>query len=131
MSSYEEKIIKILKKDRIKFEREKTFSDLSRGHLRFDFEIYAPGGRVLCEVNGEQHYRRVNKFQKTYSEFLAQQERDRKKISYCLARNIPLYVIPFWELDSINSSTDLFNPKYLARNRWKNDKDWKNFRNKK
>ena len=34
MSSYEEKVIKILKKEKIKFQREKSFSDLKRGKYR-------------------------------------------------------------------------------------------------
>ena len=39
MSSYEEKIIAILKRGKIKFQREKTFSDLRKGKYRFDFFI--------------------------------------------------------------------------------------------
>ena len=119
MSSYEEKIIKILKKEKIKFQREKSFSDLKKGKYRFDF--YIPnfnGAPVIIEVNGEQHYRQVKKFQKTRQDFLAQKERDRKKISYCLAHRIDLYIIPYWDIDKINSAKDLFNPTYRARSRW-------------
>ena len=119
MSSYEEKIIKVLKKEKIKFQREKTFSDLRKGKYRFDF--YIPnyhGAPVLIEVNGEQHYKQVKKFQKTRRDFLAQKERDRKKISYCLAHRIDLYIIPYWDIDKINSAKTLFNPTYRARSRW-------------
>lgn len=119
MSSYEEKIIKVLRKEKIKFQREKTFSDLRKGKYRFDF--YIPnyhGAPVLIEVNGEQHYKQVKKFQKNRRDFLAQKERDRKKISYCLAHRIDLYIIPYWDIDKIDSAKTLFDPAYKARSRW-------------
>jgi hypothetical protein len=52
------------------------------------------------------------------------QGRDMRKISYCLAHKIPLYIIPFWEIDNIKRAEDLFQPKYLARDRYKNFTDW-------
>ena len=118
-SSYEEKIIKILKKEKIKFQREKTFSDLKKGRYRFDF--YIPninGAPVILEIHGEQHYKQVKKFQKTRQDFLAQKERDRRKISYCLAHGIALYIIPYWDIDKINCLKDILNPAYRARTRW-------------
>ena len=119
MSSYEEKVIKILKKEKIKFQREKTFFDLKKGKYRFDFFIpNYKGAPLLIEVNGEQHYHQVKKFQKTRQDFLKQKERDRKKISYCLAHRIDLYIIPYWDIDKINSAKDLFNPMYKARSCW-------------
>lgn len=123
MSSYEEKIIKILRKEKIHFEREKSFSDLKKGKYRYDF--YVLGGRpCLIEIQGAQHYGFVKKFYKTQTDFKKAQERDRRKISYALAHNIPLYVIPYWEVDNLNSATDIFNEKFRARDRWKNDRDW-------
>lgn len=119
MSSYEEKIIKILKKERVKFEREKSFKNLARGKYRYDF--YLPnykGKTCIIEVHGEQHYKRVKKFQKTERDFRAQKERDRRKISYCLAHRIDLYIIPYWDIDKIQSVNDLMNPIYKARSRW-------------
>lgn len=125
MSSYEEKIIKILKKEKIKFQREKTFSDLKKGKYRFDFFIpNYKGAPLLIEVNGEQHYRQVKKFQKTRQDFLKQKERDRKKISYCLAHRIDLYIIPYWDIDKVNSIQDLLNPIYKARSRWHCDSSY-------
>ena len=54
MSKYEDVVISILKKERIKFLREKTFSDLKHGLFRFDFYILdlncAP---AIVEVDGE------------------------------------------------------------------------------
>ena len=54
------------------------------------------------------------------------QEHDRRKISYCLANDIKIYIIPFWEIDKITTAQDLFNDKFLARSRWKNDEELKN-----
>lgn len=124
MSSYEEKVIKILKKEKIRFQKEKTFSDLKKGKYRFDFFIpNYKGAPLLLEVNGEQHYKQVKKFQPTRKDFLAQKGRDRRKISYCLARGIALYIIPYWDIDKIQKAADIFQKKYLATSRWKNDLD--------
>lgn len=60
MSSYEEYIIKILKKEKIKFIREKSFQDLKRGLFRFDF--YVPNyenSAIIIEVDGEQHFKPI------------------------------------------------------------------------
>lgn len=127
-SKGEEKIIGLLKKSHYKFEREKRFGDLKRGLYRFDF--YVQGGRptpCVIEFNGAQHYVQLTHFQATAREFKAQQERDRRKISYCLAHNIPIYIIPYWEIDNIHTAADLFKEKYRAKDRWKNDRDWKKF----
>lgn len=130
MSKGEEKIIELLQKGRYKFEREKRFKDLKRGLYRFDF--YVVGGRAIpcaIEYQGEQHYQYVDKFYSSRAEFEAAKERDRRKISYCLAHNIPIYVIPYWELENIHTAADLFNPRFRATSRWKNDQDWQKRQN--
>ena len=54
MSSYEEWVIKILKKSKISFQREKTFKDLAQGLFRFDFYISnLNGAPAIIEVDGE------------------------------------------------------------------------------
>lgn len=54
MSKYEDSIISILKKEQIKFLREKTFSDLKHGLFRFDLYILNLGGMpVIIEIDGE------------------------------------------------------------------------------
>ena len=54
MSKYEDSIISILKKDQIKFIREKTFSDLKHGLFRFDLYILnLNGAPAIVEVDGE------------------------------------------------------------------------------
>ena len=54
MSSYESQIMKKIKKEKIKFYREKTFSDLKHGLFRFDFYIFdLHGAPAIIEVDGE------------------------------------------------------------------------------
>lgn len=127
-SKGEEKIISLLKQGKYKFEREKRFKDLKHGMYRFDF--YVVGGRpknCIIEVQGEQHYKYIAKFYRSRAEFMAAQERDRRKISYCLANNIPIYVIPYWELENLTSADEIFTEKFRARSRWKNDQDKRKF----
>ena len=130
MSRYEEQVLTLLQKGRYKFEREKRFSDLKHGLYRFDF--YVVSGRAtpcVIEVQGEGHYQYIDKFYRSRAEFEAAKERDRRKISYCLAHNIPIYVIPYWELDNLHTAADLFNPRFRAASRWKNDQDWQRQQN--
>ena len=118
-SSYEEKIIQILKQSGIKFQREKTFSDLKGGSFRYDF--YLPALNICIEVDGEQHFKQVNRFQKTRTDLLKQKEHDRIKNSYCLAHNIPLYRIPYWEIKNLTIAPLLFQNKFKVTSKWHND----------
>lgn len=124
MSKGENKIVDLLNQARIRFEREKTFSDLKHGKFRFDFLIHVHGTDCIVEFNGEQHYEYVGKFYRDKTEWRQAMGRDMRKISYCLAHNIPLYIIPYWEIDNIKCADDLFQPKYLARDRYKNYTDY-------
>lgn len=130
MSHYEEKIVTLLKRDKIKFEREKRFSDLRNGRFRFDFYVYVQGGPAVIEAQGEQHYQFVSRFYKSRKDFMAARERDRRKISYCLANQIPIYIIPYWEIENLTCAADLFQERFRAKTRWKNDVDFQNFKNK-
>ena len=130
MSHYEEKIVTLLKRGKIKFEREKRFSDLRNGRFRFDFYVYIQGGPVIVEVQGEQHYQFVSRFYKSRKDFMAARERDRRKISYCLANQIPIYIIPYWEIENLTCAADLFQERFRAKTRWKNDVDFQNFKSK-
>ena len=119
MSKGEDKIIRLLRASNIKFEREKTFADLRGGKFRYDF--YLPLYNILIEVDGEQHFKQVKVFLMICSDFLKQQENDRRKNSYALANNIPLIRIPYWELDNLNNFSDLFQKKFLVVSKWHND----------
>ena len=131
MSNLEEMIMKVLKKDKVYYEREKTFQDLRQGKYRFDFYCpYAPGGPSVIEVQGPQHYYQIAKFHKTRQEFLSAKERDRRKINYCLGNGIRLYCIPYWDIKCISCADQIFSTKYRAVSQWKNDNDWKEFSKK-
>lgn len=116
MSGYESYFIQLFKKERVSFVREKTYKDLKNGAFRFDF--YLNNFDVLVEVDGEQHFKPV------YGRpaFLKGQEHDRRKNSYCLAKGIKLYRIPYWEIKNITKVEQIFNEKFLVKNRWHNDK---------
>ena len=116
MSGYESYFIQLFKKERISFVREKNYKDLKNGAFRFDF--YLNNFDVLVEVDGEQHFKPV------YGRpaFLKGQEHDRRKNSYCLAKGIKLYRIPYWEIKNITKVEQIFNEKFLVKNRWHNDK---------
>lgn len=118
-SSYELKVINILKENNLIFEREKQFKDLHYGYYRFDFFI--PNMNIIIECDGEQHFCYSKKFHKKREDFLKSQERDRRKNSYCLANDIRLYRIPFWEFENIKTFSDLTQNKFLVRNKWHND----------
>ena len=119
MSKYEDKVISLLKAAQIAFYREKTFKDLKHGLFRFDF--YLPnlqGTPAIVEVDGEQHFKPIY----GRREFMKGQEHDRRKNSYCLANNIPLYRIPYWEVFKLQSSLDIFTEAHRVKDRWHNDK---------
>ena len=122
MSSLEKLIYDLLTKAKIPFQQEKIFKDCYNGFYRFDF--YLPTKNVIIEINGAQHYELVKQFYKSRSEFTKAQERDRRKISYCLAHDIKLYIIPYWDIENIKSINDLFLDKYRARDKLHNDNTW-------
>ena len=106
MSSFELKVARILTKNNINFIREKTFYDLKKGLLRFDF--FLPKERILIECDGEQHFTQVKFFQRKRKDFTQAQERDRIKNAYCLAHQIPLFRIPYYDESKIKNLSDLF-----------------------
>lgn len=118
-SQLEITIVKILNKEHIQYIREKTFSDLRKGKYRFDF--YLPEYNICIECDGIQHFQQQKFFQKTKRDFQATQEHDRRKNSYCLARGIKLYRIPYFKIDLIKNFDDILNPNFLVTSRWHND----------
>lgn len=129
MSKGENKITDLLNQARIYYIREKTFKDLKHGTFRFDFYIPDLQGRdCIIEFNGEQHYQYVGKFYKNQIEWRQALGRDMRKISYCLANNIQLYIIPYWEINNIKTVFDLFQPKFRAKDRYKNYTDFETYK---
>lgn len=123
MSSFEKIVYHILVESGIQFEQEKQFKDLYNGLYRFDF--YLPATKTAIEVNGLQHYTFTKQFYSNRSDFLKALERDRRKISYCLANDIKIYCIPYWEIGNIQEINDLFQDKFLARSKFHNDEVWR------
>lgn len=128
MSKGEDKITGLLRKAGIRFVREKTYNDLRQGRFRFDFYIPNLYGRdCIIEYNGEQHYQYVGKFYKNQIEWRQAQGRDMRKISYCLAHNIALYIIPYWAIDDITKPQQLFDERFRAKDRYKNFTDYETY----
>ena len=119
MSSLEKKVYDLLIEGHFYVEREKIFKDCYNGLYRYDF--FLPEINTLLEVNGEQHYIPTKRFYKNKTEFSKAQERDRRKISYALARGMKLYCIPYWEIDNLKTPNDLFAQKFLAQSKFHND----------
>lgn len=87
----------------------KKFEDLKK--YSFDFSVIINNQMVLLEVQGRQHYEEVEVF----DSLEIQQERDKVKREYCLANNIPLIEIPYWEIDNIDNFLQLKFNDYLAK----------------
>ena len=128
MSQLEEHISSILKAEQITHTREFQFRDLRQGLYRFDF--YIPSTNTCIEVNGVQHYIYSSHFYNSKSDFSKAQERDRRKIAYCLAHNIRLYIIPYWDIEHIHTSSDIFQEKYLAHSKFHNDETYRSQKTK-
>lgn len=123
MSTFERLVRSILDRSGVQFEQEKQFKDLYNSLYRFDF--YIPSIPAVIEVNGMQHYVYTKQFHANRSDFLKAQERDRRKLAYCLANNIKAYCIPYWEMGNINTINDIFQDKFLARSKFHNDEVWR------
>ena len=124
ISQGEQKIISILRAENISFVREKSFEEAVRvAKCRFDF--YLPEKNILLEYQGIQHYEYSAFFFKKKSDFTKAQERDRLKASAALSMRIPLYCIPYWDLDNLKNFEDLVKPEYLVRSKFHNDDAWR------
>lgn len=121
-SSYELKVVQILRAEGIHFIKEKAFKDWRK---LYKYDFYIPnykGQPILIEVDGQAHFKRIPFFHKRERDFMAQQERDRRKNNYALAHNIPLYRIPYWEMEKISAFKDIINnPKFLVKSSWHTD----------
>lgn len=124
ISQGEKKIISILRAAGVDFVREKSFKEAVRvKNCRFDF--FLPQKNILLECDGAQHFIFNPRFFKNQSEFLKSQERDRMKNSAALAMGIPLYRIPYWDLEKLKNFEDLIKPEYLVRSKFHNDEAWR------
>jgi hypothetical protein len=126
MSKGEDKITKLLNSARVPYDREITVPRLTGkkgAPLRFDFGIYQNKKLILLiEFDGEQHFQYSPHFNKSKSNFLYRCGCDRKKNEWALKNNVLLYRIPFWELDNINTFSDLLQNKFKVTSIYHNDR---------
>jgi hypothetical protein len=126
MSKGEDKITKLLNFARVSYSREITVPRLTGkkgAPLRFDFGIYQNKKLILLiEFDGEQHFQYSSHFNKSKSDFLYRCGCDRKKNEWALKNNVLLYRVPFWELDNINTFSDLLQNKFKVTSIYHNDR---------
>lgn len=96
-SSFEEHIVYILNKYKIKFIEQYTYDNCIgvRGVNKMPFDFYLPDYNVLIEADGQHHFE--VKFGRTESEFMDTQHNDIIKTNFCAENNIPLIRIPYWK----------------------------------
>lgn len=107
-SKGENLISEILNKNNIKFTCQFRFNDcINKNTLPFDFALLNNKERLslIIEYDGKQHFKPVEHWGGEV--YLQQcQHNDQIKNTYCIENNIPLYRIPYWEFDNIESILD-------------------------
>ncbi|MGM1044895.1 MAG: hypothetical protein ACQEXX_01975 [Bacillota bacterium] len=106
-SKGENKVDIYLTKNSINFKRQFKIDGckLSR-HLPFDFCILENHEtKCLIEYDGRMHYHSINHFGGENT-FKLIQKRDKIKNDYCIANNIPLIRIPYWDYNRIEEILD-------------------------
>lgn len=126
MSKGEEKIEQLLRQNHLIYKREISFPRLNGKNnqpLRFDFGIFYNGNlAALIEIDGEPHFTYIPFFDKKKSNFTTRRGRDRRKNEYALRWKIPLFRIPYWELDDIKKFEDILQPKFRVTSIYHNDR---------
>lgn len=98
VSSFQWRTILLLQENNIPYKAEVSFPDLTGvsgiHHLRFDFAVFDGQGNIktLIECQGEQHYKKTEKYGDSYS---VQKKNDELKRRYVKEHNIPLIEIPY------------------------------------
>jgi hypothetical protein len=71
----------------------------------FDFAIFDNDNNLLCfiEYQGKQHYEYSGNGWDNKENYQATKRRDNERRMECKRLNIPLYEIPYWELDNIDN----------------------------
>lgn len=106
-SGLEIAVEKYLKKNKLKYVKQKTFPKCKyKSLLRFDF--YLPKFRVCIEVNGKQHYEPIDWYGGE-EKFKTQQIRDNIKKDFCKNNNIKLIEIPYYEFNKTNNYKEYIN----------------------
>ena len=110
-SSYgEQKIEQILQENKIKYEKEKTFSTCTfpdtQRLARFDF--YLPDYNILIEYDGIQHFIMGNGIYNNPEKFKITQQHDQFKNQWCKNNNITLIRIPYTKYDTLTINDLIF-----------------------
>ena len=96
------KIKEILNNNNIKYELEKSFTDLKDKNFLF-YDFYLPEYNILIEYDGQQHFKEGSKTsmmcnKEKFKETLLH---DKIKNDYAIKNNIPLIRIPYYDIDNI------------------------------
>lgn len=95
VSSNEMLIGEYLSKNKILFQREKTFNDCKgAGNKKLRFDFYLPQYNLCIEYDGEQHYRPIKYFG-GIEKYNTLKLNDNIKNKYCADHNIALLRLPF------------------------------------
>lgn len=112
----EELIKKILIENNLSFIKEKTFNNCrfedTNAPAKFDFYI---NNKYIIEIDGIQHFQQVG-WDNQKENLFKRNQHDQIKNQYCLEHNIPLYRIPYYDLNNINILEDILQDKYLVKN---------------
>lgn len=102
ISRYEQLVINYLRKNKIKYTRQKKFSDC-RNILPLPFDFYVKDFNMLIEVDGQGHYQVCNfhgcSKEQGLKSFESTKINDGIKTKYCKDNNINLLRIPYWEFE--------------------------------
>jgi hypothetical protein len=109
-SKGENAITKFLIENKIEFQSQFKFDNFKSKNNKFysfDFGIYYDFGNgielILCEYDGELHYRPYHKAKESQQKLEDCQRRDLIKTKYCEDNNIKLIRIPYWEFKNIDT----------------------------
>ena len=108
----EQEISKLLIKNNIKFETQKTFDGLlSEKNKKLKFDFYLNNFNILIEFDGPQHYKKTN------FTSINELKNDLIKNEWCLKNNIKLYRIPYTEINNLKTYNinNLLDDKFLVK----------------
>ena len=100
----EEKITKLLLQLNLKFLTEYKINNCKdKRPLPFDFALFNENNDLVCliEYQGEQHYKSTGGWNNE-EKLLYNKNHDKIKFDYCQQNNIPLIIIPFWDINKLD-----------------------------
>lgn len=104
LSVGEEKIAQFLQKHNILYTQQYIFPHTL---YRYDFALLNNDNSIkaLIEYNGIQHYqyKEFTHGWNTKENFNLTQQRDKEKLALANSHNIPLYIIPYWDIDNLDT----------------------------